>query len=361
MRRLRVLHVTEYARGGVASHLQEIVEAQAERFGTRNIAVILPKGHVDDLPTLEPMLRPFDPGPNRLVATARVARAAMQLARTLRPDVVHAHSTFAGAAVRLLPRRLLNGAKIVYCPHGWSFDMEGSALQRHAYALVERLLSPRCEKIIAVSKHEHDLALAYGLREDRLEIAVNGISADIPQTTPMVGSNEHGLRLLFVGRPVRQKGLDILLEAMTILDRDDVVLDLIGPSPSDIATPVRNVVAHGWLPRELAQAFIVSSDALVMPSRWEALGIAAIEAMRAGKPVIASDSGALPEVVADGLTGLIVRSGDPVALADTLRGLTKSKLRTMGSAGRQRFFDHFTIEAQERRIAEIYDELVPHS
>ncbi|MGB9802180.1 MAG: glycosyltransferase [Desulfofundulus sp.] len=97
-------------------------------------------------------------------------------------------------------------------------------------------------------------------------------------------------------------------------------------------------------------------DVFVLPSTTEGLPLTILEAMAAGKPVIASRVGGLPEVVVDGETGFLVPPGDPQALARALAQLlvNRQKAEEMGQKGKQRVMQHFTVQTMVRKIEEEY-------
>jgi glycosyltransferase involved in cell wall biosynthesis len=101
-------------------------------------------------------------------------------------------------------------------------------------------------------------------------------------------------------------------------------------------------------------------DIFVLPSLWEAFGIAILEAMAAGKPVVATSVGGIPEVVIDGETGILVPASDPDALANAIiRLIEDEELRVkMGNAGRKRVLKHFTIQKMVNKTEQLYQELM---
>ncbi len=115
-----------------------------------------------------------------------------------------------------------------------------------------------------------------------------------------------------------------------------------------------NARTTGWLSPSEIEAFYQSADIVVVPSRWEGFGLIAVEAMRAGLPVIASRVGGLPEIVEDGVTGLLIPPEDTAALVNALRDLSYERLSAMGRAGRERFQRHFTLDRVHRQITELY-------
>ena len=95
------------------------------------------------------------------------------------------------------------------------------------------------------------------------------------------------------------------------------------------------------------RAVLSAADIHAMPSRWEGFGLSAAEAMAAGLPVVATDVGGLREVVADGETGLLVRPGDPFALAEAIETLARDAdlRRRLGEAGRRRVARKYPVDA----------------
>ena len=112
--------------------------------------------------------------------------------------------------------------------------------------------------------------------------------------------------------------------------------------------------------RENIPELLASFDIFVLPSRSEGFGRVNLEAMAMGRPVISTFVGGIPEVVLDGVTGILVTPGDSKALAHAImRLLNDSQLgETMGNAGRRRVEEHFTLQAHVQRIEEIYGEVL---
>src|SRR5207247_11054153 len=100
-------------------------------------------------------------------------------------------------------------------------------------------------------------------------------------------------------------------------------------------------------------------DVVVLPSSVEGMPLVLLEAMAHRRPVVATPVGGTPEVVVDGETGLLVPPRDPRALADAIRRLLDDPdlAKRLGDAGRRRVELHFSLEAMNRRILELYDEV----
>ena len=112
----------------------------------------------------------------------------------------------------------------------------------------------------------------------------------------------------------------------------------------------------GW--RDDVPSIMIDLDALIVPSLWEGFGLVTLEAMALGKPIIASRVSALPEIISQGETGLLVPPADSAALADSILNLLRdpAKAKTMGQRGRARLEKEFTIQRMAQRHAVVYKE-----
>jgi len=359
---MKVLHVAETIQGGVGAHLEEIVPRQVAALGVDAVRVIVPESERSHFPRIAAApIRGFDRLGSRLRNTAELARVLRREQTAFGADVIHAHSSFAGLATRLPLLRPDRGPVLVYCPHGWSFAADGPA--RPLYARAERLLQGAADAIVTVSQHERDLALSVGLRADNLRVLRNGIADDAPAEPVRTGFASERLNLLFLGRLDRQKGFDILLDAAGRVG-GNVHFHVVGSSVREIdrgtQTIPANMTLHGWQAREVAAGFVAACDAVVMPSRWEGLPLVALEAMRAGKAILASDRSAMPEIITDGVNGRLFPIDDGAGLAAVVAALSPENLRRWGAAGRQRFEREFTVDRQSDAILALYRELLSH-
>ena len=363
---LKVMHVAETAQGGVGSYIEEVVALQAARHGAASLCVVLPREHAQHFKRLPPeALRLYDiAGSGRLRTMLRMAALTLSLVRRWRPDVVHVHSTYAGFVLRPLLAALRSRPRIVYCAHGWAFDREASPRVNRLVADIERVWSRWCDAVVCISRHDAESALRVGLPAHRLVTVSNGIADVSTETSAAAPSTsrwtEHTLRVLFVGRLDRQKGVDVLYEAMRRLGGRAsalVVGSAVVAADNAVAAP-GNVQVTGWLSRDQIAALYAAAQVLVVPSRWEGFGLVAVEAMRAGRAVIASRVGGLPEVVEHGVSGLLVEPGDAGALADALEQVSAEQLLTMGAAGRLRFERLFHVQRVCDELDALYQRLV---
>lgn len=353
-----IVHCAETIKGGIATYLRELLPLQLQAFGVGAVTVVIPASQRCQLPALDGVeVVTFDDSKGRVGNALALARAVAAEVKRTKPAVVHIHSTFAGATVRPWLAAQRYAGKVVYCPHGWAWDRPMSGWKRRLVSWIERLLARVTDQIVCISWHERQAAIGYGLDASKLALVLNGIALERPKAEPVAVSwPESRLKVLFVGRFDRQKGVDLLGQALelagpqvsAVLAGDAVLAD-----GAAIALPANSLKA-GWVTPGQLETLFDQADLLVMPSRWEGFGLIAVEAMRAGLAVVASRVGGLAEVVEHGVSGILVPPDNAASLAEALRSLTPEQCRQMGEAGRQRFERLFVVSRVSSELAALY-------
>jgi glycosyltransferase involved in cell wall biosynthesis len=358
---IRVLHIAQTIAGGIASYFEEIASYQSELFGKANVNFLIPSDSEMHLPSVDQaQILTFTANTRRPAALLEFGQVARRVIRRLNPEVIHLHSSFAGAVVRTFLASSLERPRIIYCPHGWSFAMETAKPAKLAYAAIERILAARTDLILVNSASEYNLAVQFGIPPHKMRVVKNGIAwIPAPRRTGRSGP----IRVAFIGRHDRQKGLDLLLDAIERFPLSHIHFDIVGErvvsrSGSRGASAPANVTLHGWLTRAETWALLQDVDAVVMPSRWEAFGLVAIEAMRAGVPVIGSNRGALPEVINHGVGGYIFDIDDPDALGRLLKSLDRNELSRLGASGRDLWEREYVADRMNRLTREAYEQVL---
>ena len=363
---MRILHITQSVSGGIASYLEEIAGFQIRQFGMGAVRFLIPAGSRHHVPSIaQTEIAEFNPCDRSARGLLALGLATQRELRNFAPTIVHLHSTFAGAVAR--PAVLLSRRKprVVYCAHGWAFAMEVPLWKRKLFSLIERGLVPLTDTIINVSHSDYQLACSNGIRPEKMVCIRNGIAAAPPSgSRARIEIRQNSVNLIFVGRHDRQKGLDYLLDVLAAADVPGVHLHVVGApvlervnGVSAASTP-SNVTFYGWQTRDAVSEMIACADALIMPSRWEGLSLVALEAMRLGKPVLASRLDALTEVVEHGRTGLHFDLDRPSELLNILRGLDRRTLVEMGKAAHHEFLRSFTSDRLNAELAALYRSLL---
>ena len=235
---------------------------------------------------------------------------------------------------------------------------------------IDRLTSRRVVAETCVAEAVRQWSIQHGLPADKLITIPNGIDCPASQPSPARIKDDLGLpdgaRLaLFIGRLHRQKGPDVLLQAARILcpqmPNAHFVLAGDGPLEGSIRRHAERYGLAGHFHllgrRDDVPALLAVADLLVLPSRWEGMPNAVLEAMAAGRPAVAANVGGCPELIIDGQTGLLVPPENPDALAEAIRRLLSDATLAarMGQAARRRAEQEFSIEKMVRRNEELYD------
>lgn len=358
---MKILHVCESIPGGTGSYLTELLPHQIDVYGANNVMLLVPEGQEGYLGEAVQArglnVRTFK-RPGRLAGSFLIAQAYLKAVREFQPDVVHAHSSIAGLVVRLLG--LWRPYAIVFCPHGWSMDMKGARYVPQVAALIERGLAFASDEIIVISQHEYDRAIEVDIPKAKLRLVLSGIEPPSPDV-PTAPWPDNRLRVLFAGRFDYQKGVDILLQAVSGLE-ERFSVRLVGGfvlSDQQLPGPLEPHVTNvGWLDREGVFSQMKSCDVLVIPSRWEGFGLVAIEALSLGVPVVAAAVGGLREILDDGRYGVVVPPEDPEALRAALLSIDAAACAHLSAVGRMRYESTYSGERMVREIDAVYTEVL---
>ncbi|MBI4577680.1 MAG: glycosyltransferase [Planctomycetes bacterium] len=321
----------------------------------------------------------------REVSPPRDLAAALAVARVLARrgvDLVHTHTSKAGVVGRAAA--VAAGVRgIVHSPHGLIYGL-GSAIPgvsdrpflARALAHVERAANRWTDRVVALTEDERRAMVRLRLaRASRVVVLGNAVDTGLFERAAVdregarlaLGLPVEGPVVAAVGRMSREKGHQVLLAALARLNGGRTAARLVlagdGPDRAALETQARGLGLGGRVvflgatdevPRVLAAA-----DVVAHPSHYEGFGLVLLEAMAAGRPVVASRVGGIPEVVEEGRTGLLVPPGDPEAMALALgRVLDDPGLaRRMGEAGarRARAYDR---GRKARRLVALYEEVL---
>lgn len=344
-KKIKVLHIGEYVQGGVATYLKTLFRG-SENMGVEHYLML--SGYKSEknwnIRNDKIFYYPYKRNWKYFISTIYKINKAIQ---KVQPDIIHIHSTWAGVYARTLYLFKKKKAKIIYSPHGWSFLIDTSPVKKKLYFLIESMLSHVTDVIINISKYEQEQATKLGMSPKKMTMIYNGVeeAAHSPNKKNKTGMlmDRTKINLLFVGRLDRQKGLDLFLNVYSRLALNHIHLYVIGKGilEKKESTSNQSTTYLGWIDNKEIDKYYQECDAVIIPSRWEGFGLVAIEAMRNRKPVIASNRGALPELMVDGKNGYIFDLENIIELKNILMNLDKDRLKKMGLHSRELYLEKF--------------------
>ncbi|WP_406436146.1 glycosyltransferase [Streptomyces sp. NBC_00631] len=353
--RPRVLHLAQPVGGGVARVVLDLAKAQLTA-GLR-VTVACPGGELAERARdLGAEVRGWRADRSPGAGLPDEVRRLGRLLDEVRPALVHAHSAKAGLAGRLAVR---GRVPTLFQPHAWSFEAVGGATAALALRW-ERWGARWAHRVVCVSEAERATGVRAGIRA-RYTVVPNGI--DTGHFTP--GERPAGAPLVVcVGRLCRQKGQDVLLRAWPeVLRRvPDARLALVGDGPDEAA--LRRLAPTSV---EFAGAvadvrpWYRAADLVVLPSRWEGMALAPLEALACGRPVLVTDVDGARESLPPGHAAhCLVPPGRPGALAGTVAALLLDpELRaSLGGQGRRHVLSTHDVRRTAEAVAELYRELL---
>jgi starch synthase len=297
-------------------------------------------------------------------------------------QLLHSHTWYANLAGHLAA--MLYDIPHVMTMHSlealrpWKAEQLGGGYTVSSWC--ERVAAASAAAVVAVSDGMRaDIMAAYPeIPAERVRVIRNGIDTTEYHPDPNTDVLErYGIDLvrpyvIFVGRITRQKGVPVLLRAASGLVPEAQLVLLAGAADTQEQLAEVTELVDGlratrsgvfWIPEMLPKHDVIQllthATVFAIPSIYEPLGIVNLEAMACGTAVVGSRTGGIPEVVADGETGLLVSAGEPEPLAAALNTLLVDPARAaaMGQAGRKRAVAEFGWSAIAAQTADLYAEL----
>jgi glycosyltransferase involved in cell wall biosynthesis len=377
--RLRVVLAAEASGGGVGKHVVDL----AERLPAHGFDVLLLYGRrrigegfgerVAAHGDFGYATATFDADRAPGVGDFRAGAELRRVIRAFGPaDVLHAHSSKAGALARLA--RWGVARRVVYTPHAWYTQNPNLGRRaRDAYRLIELGLSTLTDRIISVSRDEVEHGVSMGIPERKVVLIENGVEPWSPAHLARVRQTTRAqLRIAasdvvvgFLGRLVDQKAPEVALRVFRDLidTRPELRPVLVGDGPE--AGMVRQAIdemglagAVRWVPTALASEMMPAFDVFLLTSRYEGFPYVLLEALSAGCAIVTTRVGGATDCVEEGRNGFIVRPGDQAGLTSSVLALTAraDQLRTAQARSRERA-GLFSLERMVARTADLYRSL----
>lgn len=291
-------------------------------------------------------------------------RSLARLVREYRIDLIHSHTHYALNDASLCSLSTGRRVKVVHTFHYGNYPHIPGR-----YKLLEGFGSRVAHRLVAVGiEQAKRVRSTFGLRENRVGVVTNGVDVVTPAVDADWQARLVGTGAVVIGTIctcIEQKGLPDLLRVAAALKRRGVRAVFVVVGDGLMRLPVEaqcremglegRVFFTGWK-RQASATMLPIFDIFFQPSLWEAMSMVVLEAMAAGKPVVATDVGDNRHVLAGGESGFVVPRGDVAGMADRLADLVGSETlrRRMGEAGVRRHAEHYTVDRMTRKYEEIY-------
>lgn len=315
--------------------------------------------------------------------------------RETRPDIVHIHNLYPLISPSILPECTAQGIPVVMtvhnfrlaCPNGllmshgevchrclggreyWCIlrNCEEDIFKSFGYALrtamtrVLRRYYDHVDHYLCLTRFQRDILVKEGLPQERVSVLTNPVEIQVTEQSVEMERES----VLFVGRVSREKGIASLFDAARVCS--DIPFVVAGnwqamPEASELAPD--NVTLLGVVPSHELGALYEKARLFVLPSVWyEGFPTVLLEAMSHGLPVVCSRIGGLPEIVEDGITGLLYEPGNVDELADRIRTLWQNPAlcQKLGEAGRRKVREDYAADRLMDRLLGIYEKVITES
>lgn len=362
---MKILHITEAMGGGVANIMSLLAQAQVKQghevIVAHSIRPDTPKEQLGELfpspicrqeLTMVTEIRPL--------ADLKSLFSVIRLLNQTKPDVIHLHSSKAGVLGRIAARVLGMQRKVFYTPHGLSFLRQDVSQQKQRlFRSIERFVGACGGTIVACSASEAGL-VKQSLGNQQVVFVENSVDVERVPAKQYPVSPQHIVQVVTSGRicypkaPWRFANLAMKTMGSNLrfkwLGDGELLHELYvhqGKLPA-------NLEIAGWLPRADLYTELLKADIFVLPSLWEGMPLALIEAQVIGLPCVVTDVTGCRDVVEDGVTGFVCK--DEAELLEKLRLLASdaSLRHSMGLAARNKAVSRFNVDRMAVEMQDVY-------
>ena len=357
---MKILHViTSVEPGGAEHRLLSLASGQVRRGYKVGVAYLKSSERNLEKSFTTSGVEVFSLGLTRYGQIAPVCKLK-KLIQNFAPDLVHGHLPPAEVYSRLA---LVNNSNtpFVISKHN---DERFAPIPFANY--MARWVAKRASVVICISKAVRDFWREKEVIYSKQSVVIHygiGKKTNYKNTVfrKELGLCQNHILFGFVGRLVPQKALDNLLEGFSLVEQNTVKLVIVGSGPLSENLKLMahrlgikdRVVFCGY--RNDIPEIMTEIDVLVLGSDYEGFGLVLLEAMSAGTPILATRVSAIPEIVVDGETGLLVPPREPLAMANGIKKLLNKSLRfELGSKGRRRAVENFSLEKMIEKTKSAY-------
>jgi len=358
---VKVLHLIKVTGiGGAEQHLLQLLPALRERdVDARVLSLDAGRDSERFHRALDSLGVPWRRVATGFDASPRLAGAVVKAVHAERPDLLHTHMVH-GDVYGAIAAGVLR-VPFVSSRHNDDRYLLGP------FRYVDRAFMRRAKRLIAISDSVREFLIRAGLPAAKLQTIHYGLdelpTAPSEVTPEQAGISAGSLLVLAIGRLIAQKDHETLLRAFVRVREQQPSARLVILGWGVLEEQTRALVEElelgdvVLLPgRVEPRAWLERADVFAHTSRWEGFGIVLLEAMLAGLPVVATRVSAVPEIVADRETGLLVEVGDAGAVAAALTELLAdpARRRSLGQAGVARARAEFSVARMTRRTIDVY-------
>ena len=375
-----VVHNKYYYRGGEDT----VVDAEASLLRRSGHKVLIYSRDNKEIDTISKLRLALD-----IFASTRTIDDIQRIHREFKPDIIHAHNIFPliSPSIYKISKKLhipivqtLHNFRLL-CPQAMLFR-DGKACESCIGKIPWRASLYHCYRnsfaqssftAIAITTHKildnwqqslHQYIVLSQVARDKfiqggIPITQLCIKPNFVESTRVPNWSQRD-RGIFIGRLSVEKGLDVLVKAVALLDQ--IKIDVYGTGPlANLVSTASGLRSLGFHPQSALINRLHQVAYLVMPSTGiESFGLVAIEAFSCGTPVIASRHGSLAEIIKHGETGLLVKPGDHQELAHAIAWAEShpDEMKKMGQAAYDDYLEHYTPESNYKILMKIYDETI---
>jgi glycosyltransferase involved in cell wall biosynthesis len=296
----------------------------------------------------------------------------------IKPDIIHTIDTAILPATIMankklcLPCVVTNHANVFDCPKKLTSMRERlNNFRVNARNKTYLMCLKNVDAVISVSDYIKKELIFAGVESSKIQTIYNIPSDKVINTVAISDEPKSAIMLFALGRMIKEKGFDVILKAMKLITEKECSIKLViagnGPEMPKLKKLVKAlglesfVLFTGWLSRNEVISFYAESDIVLLPSVFpDANPLVSFEAMSFGKPVVASNTGGIPEAVVDGVSGFLVPSGNADAVAEAVLRLVRDRClrERMGQAGREILEKRFIREEIVRQTVKLYEEVI---